>query len=72
MTLNVPAGVDDGQNFKTIPGEGEPGRNGGPAGDLYITCTVRPHKIFKRDRYDLYCDCLLYTSSNSRQEPGVI
>lgn len=27
-----------------------------PAGDLYITCTVRPHKIFKRDRYDLYCD----------------
>ena len=62
VTLNVPAGVDDGQNFKTIPGEGEPGRNGGPAGDLYITCTVRPHKIFKRDRYDLYCDCLLYTS----------
>ena len=56
VTLNVPAGVDDGQNFKTIPGEGEPGRNGGPAGDLYITCTVRPHKIFKRDRYDLYCD----------------
>ena len=41
VTLNVPAGVDDGQNFKTIPGEGEPGRNGGPAGDLYITCTVR-------------------------------
>lgn len=56
VTLNVPAGVDDGQNFKTIPGEGEPGRNGGPSGDLYITCTVRPHKIFKRDRYDLYCD----------------
>ena len=56
VTMNVPAGVDDGQNFKTIPGEGEPGRNGGPSGDLYITCTVRPHKIFKRDRYDLYCD----------------
>ena len=56
VTLNVPAGVDDGQNFKTIPGEGEPGRNGGPSGDLYITCSVRPHRIFKRDRYDLYCD----------------
>ena len=56
VTMNVPAGVDDGQNFKTIPGEGEPGRNGGPAGDLYITCSVRPHRIFKRDRYDLYCD----------------
>ena len=47
VTLNVPAGVDDGQNFKTIPGEGEPGRNGGPAGDLYITCTVRPHKYLQ-------------------------
>ena len=56
VTMNVPAGVDDGQNFKTIPGEGQPGRNGGPAGDLYVTCAVRPHKIFKRDRYDLYCD----------------
>ena len=56
VNINVPAGVDDGQNFKTIPGEGEPGRNGGPAGDLYITCSVRPHKIFKRDHYDLYCD----------------
>ena len=56
VTMNVPAGVDDGQNFKTIPGEGEPGRNGGPSGDLYVTCSVRPHKIFKRDRYDLYCD----------------
>ena len=56
VTLNVPAGVDDGQNFKTIPGEGEPGKNGGPAGDLYIFSTVKPHKIFKRDRYDLYCD----------------
>ncbi|MBR1708653.1 MAG: molecular chaperone DnaJ [Clostridia bacterium] len=56
VTLNVPAGVDDGQNFKTIPGEGEPGRNGGPSGDLYIISNVRPHRIFKRDRYDLYCD----------------
>ncbi len=56
VTLNVPAGVEDGMNFKTIPGEGEPGRNGGPAGDLYITCTVKPHKIFKRDHYDLNCD----------------
>ena len=56
VTLTVPAGVDDGQNIKTIPGEGEPGLNGGPSGDLYITCTVRPHKFFKRDRYDLYCE----------------
>ncbi len=56
VTLNVPAGVDDSQNFKTIPGEGQPGKNGGPAGDLYIISRVLSHKIFKRDRYDLYCD----------------
>ena len=56
VTLTVPAGVDDGQNFMMIPNEGEPGVNGGPSGDLYITCTVRPHKIFKRDRFDLHCD----------------
>ena len=49
VTLNVPAGVDDGQNFKTIPGEGEPGRNGGPAGDLLITVFVKPHPFFERD-----------------------
>ncbi len=56
VNITVPAGVDDGQNFKTIPGEGEPGRNGGPAGDLYITCSVAPHKIFKRDRFDIHCE----------------
>ena len=55
VTLNVPAGVDDGQNFKTIPGEGEPGRNGGPAGDLYILHGAAAQDL-QRDRYDLYCD----------------
>ena len=56
VTLNVPAGVDDGQNFKTIPGEGEPGRNGGPAGDLLITITVRPHELFRREGTSVLCE----------------
>ena len=56
VNINVPAGVDDGMNFKTIPGEGQPGKNGGPSGDLYIVSKVRPSRIFKRDRFDLYCD----------------
>ena len=56
VTLNVPAGVDDGQNFKTIPGEGEPGRNGGPAGDLLITITVRPHEMFRREGTSVLCE----------------
>lgn len=56
VTLNVPAGVDDGQNFKTIPGEGEPGRNGGRRATCTSPAPCGRTKIFKRDRYDLYCD----------------
>lgn len=56
VNITIKPGVDDGQNIATIRGEGEPGRNGGPAGDLYVMCNVKPHRIFKRDRYDLSCD----------------
>ena len=55
IKVKIPAGIDDGQTLN-LGGKGNAGLDGGPAGDLYITCTVRPHKIFKRDRYDLYCD----------------
>lgn len=54
-TVRFPAGVDDGA-VKTMAGQGEPGRNGGPAGDLYVYVTVKPHKFFKRDHYDLHCE----------------
>lgn len=54
-TVRFPAGVDDGA-VKTLAGQGEPGRNGGPAGDLYVYVTVKPHKFFKRDHYDLHCE----------------
>ena len=39
-----------------IRGQGEPGTNGGPDGDLYIVITVKPHKIFKRKGDDLYLE----------------
>lgn len=54
-TVNIPAGIDNGQ---VIPmgGQGEPGSRGGPAGDLYVYVTVKPHKLFKRDGYNLYCE----------------
>ena len=55
-----------GRISRPFRARGEPGRNGGPAGDLYITCTVRPHKIFKRDRYDLYCDVPVFPSRRRR------
>ncbi len=55
ISINVPAGIDNGQAI-TLRGEGETGERGGPPGDLYVYITVRPHKIFKRQGYDIYCD----------------
>jgi molecular chaperone DnaJ len=55
VSINIPAGVDTGN---TIPlrGEGEPGVKGGPAGDLYVNIRVAPHKIFKRQGFDIVCE----------------
>lgn len=52
VTVKVPAGIDHGQTI-IMNGQGEPGRNGGPNGDLYITVLVKAHKIFKRDGSNL-------------------
>ena len=55
ITVNIPAGVD---NDSVIPirGQGEPGINGGPDGDLYIVLNVRPHKLFERRGQDLWLE----------------
>jgi molecular chaperone DnaJ len=55
ISINIPAGIDNGQSLN-IHSEGEAGFNGGPAGDLYITVSVKPHKQFTRKGYDLYTD----------------
>jgi molecular chaperone DnaJ len=47
LTVRVPAGVDDGQRIR-LPGQGEPGRGGAPAGDLYVKVHVTPHRLFGR------------------------
>lgn len=50
--VRVPAGVDDGQRLR-LAGKGGPGRNGGPAGDLYVVVQVAPHPVFSRRGRDL-------------------
>jgi len=54
LSVNVPAGVEDGTRIR-LAGEGEAGLRGGPAGDLYIFLAVKPHPFFQRDGADLYC-----------------
>ena len=55
VTVNIPAGIDDGQTV-AVRGQGDSGRNGGPAGDLIITVGVRKHSFFERDGYNLLCE----------------
>ncbi|MDF8263363.1 molecular chaperone DnaJ [Luteipulveratus flavus] len=54
MTIKVPAGVDSGTRIQ-LSGEGEVGRAGGPAGDLYVEVRVRKHAMFQRQGDDLHC-----------------
>lgn len=54
LSVNIPSGVEDGTRIR-LAGEGEAGMRGGPAGDLYIFLSVRPHEFFQRDGSDLFC-----------------
>ena len=53
--VDIPAGIDDGQVIN-LRGGGDAGVNGGPSGDLRINVGVRPHPIFERDGYDVFCE----------------
>lgn len=53
--ITVPAGVDDGTRIR-LAGEGQPGDNNGPPGDLYLLVRVRPHKFFRRRDNDILLD----------------
>jgi molecular chaperone DnaJ len=54
IELRIPPGVDTGTRLR-VQGEGEPGPNGGPAGDLYVVLEVKEHPFFERRGADLYC-----------------
>lgn len=54
VSVKIPPGVDDGMRLR-LSGEGEPGTNGGPTGDLYVFLNVKPHKFFERRDQDVIC-----------------
>ena len=52
IKVRIPAGVSDGQRIR-LKGRGDPGRQGGQPGDLYVTCRVAPHPVFAMDGRNL-------------------
>ncbi len=54
LEVKIPAGIAEGMRIRSA-GNGEPGTNGGPPGDLYIELRVKAHEIFERDGDDLHC-----------------
>ncbi len=55
ISVDIPAGIDDGQGVR-LAGKGNEGKNGGPAGNLFIEVAVRRSDIFKRDGNDIFCE----------------
>ena len=55
LKVKIPEGIDDGQTV-VLKGEGEPGINGGPKGDLYIVVHVKRHNIYTRKSEHVLCD----------------
>ena len=55
IQASIPAGIDNSQTI-SIRGQGHAGKNGGPAGDLLITITVRPHELFRREGTSVLCE----------------
>jgi molecular chaperone DnaJ len=54
LEVKIPAGIDGGMRIRSV-GNGEPGTNGGPPGDLYIEIRLKKHDIFERDGDDIHC-----------------
>ncbi len=55
LEVKIPAGIDDGMRIRST-GNGEPGMNGGPPGDLYVEIHIKQHSVFQRDGDDLHCE----------------
>jgi molecular chaperone DnaJ len=55
LEVKIPAGIDAGMRLRHS-GHGEPGVNGGPAGDLYVEIHIKAHAVFQREGDDLHCE----------------
>jgi len=55
LEVKIPAGIDDGMRIRSS-GNGEPGMNGGPPGDLYVEIHIKQHPVFQREGDDLHCE----------------
>ncbi len=55
LAVKIPPGVDTGTRVR-LAGEGEPGEQGGPSGDLYVVVHVKEHAIFHREEYEVFCE----------------
>jgi molecular chaperone DnaJ len=55
LEVKIPVGIDDGMRIRSS-GNGEPGMNGGPPGDLYVEIHIKKHPVFQRDGDDLHCE----------------
>jgi molecular chaperone DnaJ len=55
LKVRIPAGADEGTTMR-YPGEGEPGRDGGSAGDLRVVLSVKPHPVFRREGADIHLE----------------
>jgi molecular chaperone DnaJ len=55
LEVKIPAGIDDGMRIR-VAGNGEPGMNGGPPGDLYVELRIKAHAVFQREGDDLHCE----------------
>jgi molecular chaperone DnaJ len=55
LEVKIPVGIDNGMRIRST-GNGEPGTNGGPPGDLYVEIHIKPHAVFQREGDDMHCE----------------
>lgn len=74
ISIEIPSGVENGTRLR-IPGAGNPGKNGGPPGDLFVVIHFKEHELFKRDGPNIYIDwpiCFTDAALGAEEEVPII